>query len=348
MQAVHVLVDLENNQPTLEDVKRLVPDVTHVWLFHSPNQVKRLASFEPMGDRCTPVPISRPGKNALDFHLTFYVGYLAARNPDAKLVVVAIDRGYGPMIEHAVDLDLRVAQVAFKPLAKPARKAATKPVPAGAVRAAGAGGTPATKSAAKKAQARKVPTKKAPAKKVAAKKAPAKTAPSRSAAQQKVAPKKAAAKPAVAGKVKAAGQPTPPTKAAATKKPALAKQPTAAKKAGVSNAPAKGAPAARPASLQASPKAAAAKVGAPAATAKRAAPGKSIGVDKVIVNLRKVAAGRRPKKLKQLRGHLSSLLGTGAEDGKVTSLLNNLLAADVVRLNGDTVVYGRAVGGADA
>ena len=33
--AVHVLVDLENNQPTLHEVRALVPDMTDVWLFHS-------------------------------------------------------------------------------------------------------------------------------------------------------------------------------------------------------------------------------------------------------------------------------------------------------------------------
>jgi hypothetical protein len=42
---------------------------------------------------------------------------------------------------------------------------------------------------------------------------------------------------------------------------------------------------------------------------------------------------------------LSSLLGTDAANDKVTGLLNNLLAAEVVRLNADTVVYGRAVDG---
>lgn len=34
-RAVHVLVDLENNQPTLAEVRALVPDLTDVGLFHS-------------------------------------------------------------------------------------------------------------------------------------------------------------------------------------------------------------------------------------------------------------------------------------------------------------------------
>lgn len=297
MQAVHVLVDLENNQPTLEDVKRLVPDVTHAWLFYSPAQAKRLVSFEALGDRYMAVPISRPGKNALDFHLTFYVGYLAARNPDAKLIVVAIDRGYGPMIEHAVELKLQVTQVGFGPQSKAAKKVAAKKAP--------------TASAAKKT-AKKAPAKKTTAKSAAATKAPAKPAP---------VPKKA----------KAPKQAALPVKKVAT-----------AKKAKTMKGSTTGASAAMPTSAPPAsgilPAKAAASTGA-----KPTAGGKPVGADKVIANLKKVAAGKRPKGLKQLRGHLASLLGTDAADGKVASLLASLLAADAVRVNGNAIVYGGAI-----
>lgn len=82
-RAVHVFVDLENNQPTLDEVRALVPDLTDVWLFHSGKQNKHLAAFESLGPRQMAVPIARPGKNSLDFHLSFYLGYIAAKNPGA-------------------------------------------------------------------------------------------------------------------------------------------------------------------------------------------------------------------------------------------------------------------------
>jgi hypothetical protein len=157
MQPVHVLVDLENNQPTLDDVRRLVPDLTDAWLFHSPRQVAHLASFAALGPRHTPVPLSRPGRNALDFQLAFYVGYIAARNPDAKLVVVAIDNDYAPMIEHANHLGLDVTKVAFR------RSAATGKKKAAARKVAAK-----KKPAAKKAPPKSPPAKKAVAKKTAA------------------------------------------------------------------------------------------------------------------------------------------------------------------------------------
>jgi hypothetical protein len=198
MQPVHVLVDLENNQPTLEDVRRLVPDLTDVWLFHGPQQLNHLPSYAPLGPRHTPVPISRPGKNALDFHLTFYVGYIAARNPGAKLVVIAIDRGYGPMIEHAKTLGLTVVRLAFKKGAAAAKKSAAKK-------------TPVKKAALNKPAAKKAPTKGAATKKPAANKAVAKKVP-----VAKPAARKSKAKNAAPPKDLAAKKAQPKTLAART------------------------------------------------------------------------------------------------------------------------------------
>lgn len=169
---MHVLVDLENNQPTLDDVRALVPDMTDVWLFHSGKQSKHLEGYAPLGSRQMAVPISRPGKNSLDFHLSFYLGYIAAKNPGARLVVVAIDGGYAPMIEHAVKtLGFDVNRVSNKPPAmkkKAAKKAATPAAKAAKKKPAAAETKkkpPAVKSASKKQPAVKVPPAKAAAKK---------------------------------------------------------------------------------------------------------------------------------------------------------------------------------------
>jgi NTP pyrophosphatase (non-canonical NTP hydrolase) len=170
----HVLVDYENVQPTEGELRELVPGAGQVWVFHGPHQHEVDRRFASFGTNATAVPISRPGKNALDFHLSFYLGYIASRNPGAPIVVVANDKGYEPMIEHARGMGFAVQRLAHGQV-KPAVAIAEAPSPAA---------KPAAKSApAKKAAAKKVPVKKAAAKKAAAKKAPAK----------KVAAKKAAA-----------------------------------------------------------------------------------------------------------------------------------------------------------
>jgi hypothetical protein len=263
VQQVHVLVDLENNQPTLGDVRRLVPDVTRAWLFYSPGQAGRLASFEPLGQDQTPVPISRPGKNALDFHLAFYLGYIAARNPEAKLVIVAIDNGYGPMVEHAVELGFEVVKVPFRPKAAPGKKAAAK----------------------------EGPKERADAKSVMA------------------APKKA------------------PTKNAAGPSKAPAK-----KSAGASKGTASRAATVQPVAQLSTPLA---EMPAPG---KAKGSGKRVDTAKVATSLRKMG-NKRPKKVKPLRRHLASLLGTSELDRATQVLFDSLIATGSVRIDGDSVAY---------
>lgn len=159
MRELHILVDFENVQPSLEALAKLAPGFTDVWLFHGPHQAKQAQAFAASHARVVLVPRSGQGPNALDFHLSFYLGYVAAKHPDAELVVVANDRGYDPMLAHARMLKFRARRVGYKaPVSKPV-----------AVK----------KAVAKKTVAKKVVTKPAapkpvvPAKAVAAKQVPA-------------------------------------------------------------------------------------------------------------------------------------------------------------------------------
>lgn len=182
MKELHALVDYENVQPTIQELAKLAPGFTDIWLFHGPHQAKQATQFAEAHERVTPVPRSGNGPNALDFHLSFYLGYVAAKHPEAHLVVVANDKGYDPMIAHARMLNFTVKRVGHK--AKPT--AATKKAPA--KKAATLKATPAVKKvvAKKMAPAKSVtlqktakakvsaPVKNAPAKKVPAKKVPTK------------------------------------------------------------------------------------------------------------------------------------------------------------------------------
>lgn len=193
----HVLLDFENVQPSDAELRALVPDADQVWVFHGPHQrevEKRFASF---GSGTTPVPISKTGKNALDFHLSFYMGYIASRNPDSKMVVVANDKGYEPMLEHAKAMGFEVRRQPHGEVKPPAKKAAAKKVAAKTA--------PGKKTAVKKAAAKKAVRKKVVAAKAAASSA-ANTAPTKKVAVVK--------KPSPATKVAAAtGGTTPPERA---------------------------------------------------------------------------------------------------------------------------------------
>lgn len=151
----HVLLDYENVQPTDDELRAMVPDAKQVWVFHGPQQRQVEQRFASFGGNVTAVPISKTGKNALDFHLSFYLGYIAARSAASAMVVVSNDKGYEPMLAHAKAMGFAVRQQGH-----------------GLVAQAGA----AMKPAAKKAAAKKSPVKKAVASKAAAKKVPAKRA----------------------------------------------------------------------------------------------------------------------------------------------------------------------------
>ena len=52
------------------------------------------------GGRAEYIRISGNGSNALDFHIAFYIGQLAAKEPDAYFHIVSKDTGFDPLVEH--------------------------------------------------------------------------------------------------------------------------------------------------------------------------------------------------------------------------------------------------------
>lgn len=214
LQQTHVLVDWENVQPKDRDIQALVPSATDVWLFHGPNQKNVAANQARFGQRATLVPIARAGKNALDFHLSFYMGYIAARNPHSSFVVISSDRGYAPMLEHASILGFAAQQLGFVSASGQAKKAP-------AVNAKKT--APAVKSATTPVPVKKAPPKRQVASTTSKQTEPApKTASARSGVSVK---KAAAAKPAVIKTVAANPDKSPSARTPRTAALAGAKKP---------------------------------------------------------------------------------------------------------------------------
>ena len=193
----HILLDYENVQPTEVELRAMVPEATRVWVFHGPHQKQVEQRFASFGTGMTTVPISKTGKNALDFHLSFYMGYIASRNQQAKFVVVANDKGYEPMLEHAKVLGFAVRQHGH---ARSAEPVVQKVVATAAPRPA----APTTK----KAVAKKAPVKKAVSKSIA------KTPVAKKVAAKKTSPKKVAAKKVQPPAANKAAKASPPVKVA--------------------------------------------------------------------------------------------------------------------------------------
>ncbi len=85
MRTNHVLIDWENVQPaSLELLDR--EDVrVHVFTgaLQKDIQLDKAAALQPMGTRAQYIRMARSGRNALDFHIAFYIGQLSVTDKTA-------------------------------------------------------------------------------------------------------------------------------------------------------------------------------------------------------------------------------------------------------------------------
>lgn len=143
-----VLIDFENVQP--ESVGALNPAENHVKVFAGEHQNRiefgLAQALQPFGSNAEYIRIVGNGKDALDFHIAFYIGKLSAEHPGASFTIVSRDTGFDPLVKHLAGLKIpcrrtsaiveRVASkptmqkpVAPKPAKKSASKSTAKPIP---------------------------------------------------------------------------------------------------------------------------------------------------------------------------------------------------------------------------
>ena len=102
MRTNYVLVDFENVQP--ESLAALEPDHFQVIVFVGASQERVpfgiAAALQRLGARGRYVKIAGNGPNALDFHVAYYIGELAAADPSAFFHIISKDTGFDPLIQH--------------------------------------------------------------------------------------------------------------------------------------------------------------------------------------------------------------------------------------------------------
>jgi hypothetical protein len=102
MTTSYVLIDYENVQP--KDVAALNAQPFKVFVFIGANQktlpVNLVESLQPLGQSVEYIRMSGNGRNALDFHIAFYLGELAASDPQGDFRVISKDAGFDPLLAH--------------------------------------------------------------------------------------------------------------------------------------------------------------------------------------------------------------------------------------------------------
>lgn len=102
MKTHFVFVDFENVQP--ENLSLLHGGPYKIKVFLGSHQTRiplaMARALQVFGTDVEYLQIDGNGKNALDFHIAYYIGRLAAENPDACFHVVSNDTGFDPLLSH--------------------------------------------------------------------------------------------------------------------------------------------------------------------------------------------------------------------------------------------------------
>jgi len=118
-----VLIDFESVQP--DSIEALSHEHFHVLVFCGANQSKVpfeiAATLQKLGSRAEYIKIAGVGPNALDFHIAYYIGRLAAEDASAFFHIVSRDKGFDPLIQHLKSrkvLAIRSESIAEIPMVK--------------------------------------------------------------------------------------------------------------------------------------------------------------------------------------------------------------------------------------
>jgi hypothetical protein len=105
-----VLIDFENVQPKNLEILKNHP--FKIFVFVGANQTKvsyDLAfAMQSFGDNAQYIKISGNGKNALDFHIAFYIGQLSLQDPEGFFHIISKDTGFDPLVKHLRTKKIRV------------------------------------------------------------------------------------------------------------------------------------------------------------------------------------------------------------------------------------------------
>ncbi|HYX75176.1 MAG TPA: PIN domain-containing protein [Steroidobacteraceae bacterium] len=93
-----------------------IPSGVRVPFFFGASQKKVSTEFLrdalKLGPLFVPINIQGQGKNALDFHIAFYLGEYLARNRDTQCVILSKDTGFDPLIAHLKNRGFNVRRTA--------------------------------------------------------------------------------------------------------------------------------------------------------------------------------------------------------------------------------------------
>lgn len=102
MRTNYVLIDFENVH--VKSLDLIKDEHFRVIVFLGPKNTKLpvelVLAMQQFGTRGEYVVLETPGTNALDFHMAFHLGQLAAEDPSGFFHIISKDTGFDPLIQH--------------------------------------------------------------------------------------------------------------------------------------------------------------------------------------------------------------------------------------------------------
>ena len=124
MKTNYLLIDLENVHPDNLALVNGVPWKVKVFLGANQTKVNvgMARALQALGaDAVEYITIEGSGKNALDFHIAYFIGQLAAQDSNAYFHIISKDTGFDPLIKYLKSRNIlcqRSSSVADVPLVK--------------------------------------------------------------------------------------------------------------------------------------------------------------------------------------------------------------------------------------
>jgi len=113
LKADFVLVDFGNVQP--KDLASLKGGPYKIKVFLGAQQAKiplaMARALQTFGAHAEYIQINGSGSNAVDFHIAYYIGRLAATTPDARFHVISKDTGFDPLLKHLLEQGISCQRV---------------------------------------------------------------------------------------------------------------------------------------------------------------------------------------------------------------------------------------------
>lgn len=116
---IHLFLDLENVQPSADELKRVRGAHYRLWILHGPHQkhftADRVSAWQPLGEQVRFVQSVKAGKNALDLHIAFSIGQASEADrragAEGHYIVVSRDKDFDALCGYTESVNIRIRRL---------------------------------------------------------------------------------------------------------------------------------------------------------------------------------------------------------------------------------------------